>query len=234
MGPGKGQEDLQSHRSGVRKCKRTWSAASADSRFLRSWSSAACALQTHRVRAQTAETGARHGSSPSLGGAAQAAFPVVAPCPAREAHARGVVNSTVSAHLLPSLSRLLRRSERRDSSLRRVEIVSAADASPLRASCAKRAPPPSDAGEEEPIRPPCCTSRACHAAGPPTRVTNELCARRGQGITLLLRWARCCCCMTHRDESPAGHAAGSLLTCCPSAIKRDNPFMMPRGRFRWK
>lgn len=72
MGPGKGQEDLQSHRSCMRKCKRTWSAASADLRFLRSWSSAACPLQTHRVRVHSSRDGAWHGSSPSLGGAAQA------------------------------------------------------------------------------------------------------------------------------------------------------------------
>jgi hypothetical protein len=57
MGPGKGQEDLQSHRSCMRKCKRTWSAASADLRFLRSWSSAACPLQTHRVRVHSSRDG---------------------------------------------------------------------------------------------------------------------------------------------------------------------------------
>jgi hypothetical protein len=34
----------------------------------------------------------------------------------------------------------------------------------------------------------------------------------------------------HDDESPAGLAAGAFLTCCPSAIKRDNPFMMQPPR----
>jgi len=220
MGTGEGREGFQSHRPGVRKLSANLERGV--SRF------ALFALVVQRClrpanpqcQGTAAETGARHGSSLSLSGAAKAEAPVEGPCLARVAQARGVF----SANLLPSLSRLLRRSERRDSSLRSVEIVSAAAASPLRASCARCAPPPSDTGEEEPIRPPCCTSRAYQPAGHQhTRYQRGV--RPRQGSTTLLQRTRRCCCMPHRDESPAGLAAGAFLTCCPNAINRDNPFI---------
>jgi hypothetical protein len=56
-GSREGAGGFASHRPGMRKCQQTWSAASADSRFLRSWSSAACALRTHRVREHSSGDG---------------------------------------------------------------------------------------------------------------------------------------------------------------------------------
>jgi len=169
MGPGKGQEGLRHTGPACESVSKPGARRQPIRAFCARGPALLAPCEPTESESTAAETGARHCSSPSLGGAAQAVSPVGAPCPAREAQARGVA----SAHLLPSLSRLLRRSERRDSSLRSVEIVSAAAASPLRASCARRALLPSDAGGEAPIRPPCCTSRACKPAGPPTRVTNE-------------------------------------------------------------